>query len=307
MAAYRTSQRRSGFTLIELLVVVSIIALLIAILLPSLAGARNAAKRAVCASHLKSMGTSVVNFASQMNGRVPYSQNGPWGNPWWGNTMNALDYKILRDQCGFDPKLVSCPAAPISTRADGLKINWQWGPNWDEPTFLSDMQSMITPMAAGGWADNLAVTGGNPYYPTFHWSQAAGGGGLEAHFVQVGDYSWMGANKQYDNRIVPDVSTTLWNQYWVFTLLRPTKTGTAYDSNPPIAADQTFFQPGAPNYIFNHGTNWRINGVDPNTGAVTSMSGDVRINVLYVDGHVVAKPPDNTSYTAMGGPAYYFR
>ncbi|MBI1375631.1 MAG: prepilin-type N-terminal cleavage/methylation domain-containing protein [Phycisphaera sp.] len=60
------SQR--GFTLIELLVVVSIIALLIAILLPSMTKAREAAKRAVCGSQLRQIGTCHVMFANDHNG-----------------------------------------------------------------------------------------------------------------------------------------------------------------------------------------------------------------------------------------------
>ena len=56
---------RKAFTLIELLVVVAIIALLISILLPSLSQAREQGKRAVCLSHLKSIGQASHSYATE--------------------------------------------------------------------------------------------------------------------------------------------------------------------------------------------------------------------------------------------------
>jgi len=55
--------RKRAFTLIELLVVVAIIALLIAILLPALAKARETARRGVCASNLRQIGTGLTTYA----------------------------------------------------------------------------------------------------------------------------------------------------------------------------------------------------------------------------------------------------
>lgn len=68
---------RSGFTLIELLVVVAIIALLISILLPSLARARELAKRTTCAANLSGVGKGLHTYASDGNQGMPIAAHQP--------------------------------------------------------------------------------------------------------------------------------------------------------------------------------------------------------------------------------------
>ncbi len=62
---------RGAFTLIEVLVVVAIIALLAAILLPSLARARAQARSTVCVTHERQIGTAMNVFSIEHRGRVP--------------------------------------------------------------------------------------------------------------------------------------------------------------------------------------------------------------------------------------------
>ena len=67
----RHHQTRSAFTLVELLVVIGIIATLIAILLPTLGRAREAARAANCLSNLRQINTAFMLFAHDNKGYLP--------------------------------------------------------------------------------------------------------------------------------------------------------------------------------------------------------------------------------------------
>jgi prepilin-type N-terminal cleavage/methylation domain-containing protein len=63
--------RRRGFTLIELLVVIAIIAVLVSLLLPALAGAREAGRQANCLSNLRQAGLACRQYADENKGKSP--------------------------------------------------------------------------------------------------------------------------------------------------------------------------------------------------------------------------------------------
>jgi len=71
MRRVESQKGRSGFTLIELLVVVAIIALLISILLPSLARARELAKRTTCAANMSGIGKGLHTYSNDGNQGMP--------------------------------------------------------------------------------------------------------------------------------------------------------------------------------------------------------------------------------------------
>jgi prepilin-type N-terminal cleavage/methylation domain-containing protein len=79
---------RYGFTLIELLVVISIISLLIAILLPALASARQSAQAIQCASNLRQVGVACMTYAADNHDTLPVQKvdmntGNVNDNRWW--------------------------------------------------------------------------------------------------------------------------------------------------------------------------------------------------------------------------------
>jgi prepilin-type N-terminal cleavage/methylation domain-containing protein/prepilin-type processing-associated H-X9-DG protein len=76
------SASEDGFTLVELLVVIAIIALLMAVLLPALARAREQGKRAVCMNQIKQLGVAWVMYCDSSGEKVPIGDIGySWSFP----------------------------------------------------------------------------------------------------------------------------------------------------------------------------------------------------------------------------------
>ncbi|MFH1716924.1 MAG: type II secretion system protein [Planctomycetota bacterium] len=109
--------KRKGFTLIELLVVIAVIALLTAILIPSLQRARKQAKTVTCQANLKHWGIILNAYTNDNNGRFFRGVVDGWWNDW---------IEILEPFYGKVGGLTCCPLATKTADKGGVGIFTAW-------------------------------------------------------------------------------------------------------------------------------------------------------------------------------------
>jgi len=115
-------KRMSGFTLIELLVVIAIIAILAALLLPSLAQAKRKAQQGVCLSNLKQLSLANVMYANDNGGALMQAAANPAYGPYAEWIGSMVDYFSKATN------LIICPSAkdalsPAQVSANGMTAN----------------------------------------------------------------------------------------------------------------------------------------------------------------------------------------
>ena len=93
---FRNKTRRRAFTLVELLVVIAIIGVLVALLLPAVQAAREAARRMSCSNNLKQLSLALHNH-HDTHGSFPYGNYAGWGHSWTANILPYMEQDPLYD------------------------------------------------------------------------------------------------------------------------------------------------------------------------------------------------------------------
>lgn len=136
-----------GFTLVELLVVVTIIGLLVALLLPAVQAAREAARRMQCINHLKQMGLAMHNYAATWGEYFPPGNPGANKHGLFSLMLPHLEQAAVYDLLGSASVTTTTGSDSINHQQRYTSIRCYLCPSWPYPTNYSAASGILCPGA----------------------------------------------------------------------------------------------------------------------------------------------------------------
>ena len=178
-------KNKKAFTLVELLVVISIIALLLSILMPSLNKARESAKKIVCASGIHGTMVAFATYSISYKDYLPYS-----GRPF--PYMGMLDFANLLVSQGLDCRKIHCPSDPY--KPGSVAYWWKNNPTFSRPMDARDHIARKVP---------VGVTPEVPYSYYYNVKMYVDYDSRSGDIVWASMKQWKLSDVKYPSRLIP--------------------------------------------------------------------------------------------------------